>query len=119
MGHLCTLLRQLVATRVASDGTSAPTTMAYRRRPLGGHLPLGRKNRLCTSGAAARLASSPRQQPTQTPEEPQKAMGPSLFAGNNASSRLLGRQEIKGIIDAHYQTASHLWSQGVQAATCP
>ena len=68
----------LVATRAASGGTSVPTTMTCRRHSLGGHLPLGRENRLCTSGAAARLASSPRQQPTQTPEEPQKAMGPSL-----------------------------------------
>ena len=68
----------LVATRAASVGTSAPTTMARHRRPFGGRLPLGRKNRLCASGAAARLASSPRQQPTQTPEELQKAMGPSL-----------------------------------------
>ena len=118
-GALVYTVATLVATRAASGGTSVPTTMTYRRHSLGGHLPLGRKNRLCTSGAAARLASSPRQQPTQTPEEPQKAMGPSLFAGNNASSRLLGRQEIKGIIDAHYQTASHPWSQGVQAATCP
>ena len=62
----------LVATRAASGGTSAPTTMACRRRPLGGRLPLGRKNRLCTSGAAARLASSPRQQthtnPRRAPE---------------------------------------------------
>ena len=37
--------------------------------PLGGRLPLGRKNRLCAS-AAASLASLPRQQPMQTPEEP-------------------------------------------------
>ncbi len=118
-GALVYTVAPLVATRAASGGTSASTTMTCRRHSLGSHLPLGRKNRLCTSGAAARLASSPRQQPTQTPEEPQKAMGPSLFAGNNASSRLLGRQEIKGIIDAHYQTASHPWSQGVQAATCP
>ena len=65
----------LVATRAASGGTSVPTTMTCRRHSLGGHLPLGRKNRLCTSGAAASLASSPRQQPTQTPEELQKAMG--------------------------------------------
>ena len=77
-GALVYTVATLVATRTASGGTSAPTTMAYRRRPLGGHLPLGRKNRLCTSGAAARLASSPRQQPTQIPEELQKAMGPSL-----------------------------------------
>ena len=31
------------AMRVASGGTSAPTAMACRRRPLGGRLPLGRK----------------------------------------------------------------------------
>ena len=37
--------------------------------PLGGRLPLGRKNRLCAS-AAASLPSSSRQQPMQTPEEP-------------------------------------------------
>ena len=33
-------------------------------------LSLGREDRLCASGAAARLASSPRHQPTRTPEEP-------------------------------------------------
>ena len=44
--------------------------MMCRRRPLGGHLSLGWENGLCASTAAARLASSPRQQPTQTPEEP-------------------------------------------------
>ena len=38
--------------------------------PLGGRLSLGWENGLCVSTAAARLASSPRQQPTQTPEEP-------------------------------------------------
>ena len=59
-----------VATRVASGGTSAPTAMACRRRPLGGRLPPGRENGPCASGAAASLASSPRQQPTLTPEEP-------------------------------------------------
>ena len=32
-------------------------------------LSLGRKDGLCASGAAARLASSPRRQPTRTPEE--------------------------------------------------
>ena len=35
-------------------------------------LPLGREDRLCASGAAARLASSPRRQPTRTPEEHKK-----------------------------------------------
>ena len=60
----------LVATRVASGGTSAPTAMVCRRRPLGGRLPLGRENRPCASDAVARLAFSPRQQSTQTSEEP-------------------------------------------------
>ena len=77
-GALVYTVAPLVATRAASGGTSAPTTMTCRRRPFGGRLPLGRKNRLCASGAAARLVSSPRQQPTQTPEELRKAMGPSL-----------------------------------------
>ena len=58
-----------VATRAASGGTSSSTAMVCRRRPIGGRLPLGRENGLCAS-AAARLASSPKQQPTQTPEEP-------------------------------------------------
>ena len=58
-----------VATRAASGGTSAPTAMACRRRPLGGRLPLGQENMLCVSDAAASLASSPRQQPTQAPGE--------------------------------------------------
>ena len=80
LGHLCTLLRRegrtscdargvRVAMRAAPGGTSAPTTMACWRRPLGGHLSPGRENRSCASGAAASLASSPRRQPTQTPEE--------------------------------------------------
>ena len=58
-----------VATRAASGSTSSSTAMVCRRRPLGDRLPLGRENGLCAS-AAARLASSPRQQTTQTPEEP-------------------------------------------------
>ena len=61
-GHLCTLLHP----RAVSGGTSASTAMVCRRRPLGGHLSLGWENGLCASTAAARLASSPRQQPTQT-----------------------------------------------------
>ena len=35
-------------------------------------LSLGREDRLCASGAAARLASSPRRQPARTPEEHKK-----------------------------------------------
>ena len=61
-----------VATRAASGGTSAPTTMVRRRCLLGGRLSHGREDRIRVSGAAAGLASSPRQQPTQTPEEPNK-----------------------------------------------
>ena|GEM_PF-2603211 len=68
--HCCDARVARVATRAASGGTSAPTTMACRRRPLGGRLPLGRENGLCASGAAARLASSSRYQLTLTPEEP-------------------------------------------------
>ena len=56
------------ATRATSGGTSAPTTMACRRRPLGGHLPLGREDRLCVSGAIARLASSRDVNPHESPK---------------------------------------------------
>ena len=56
--------------RITSGGTSTSTTMACRRRPLAGRLSLGREDRLCASGAAVRLASSPRQQPTQILDEP-------------------------------------------------
>ena len=99
LGHLCTLLRRCgqawgyksvhrsekmtsrsrfgafvytAATRAASGGTSAPTTMVRRRYLLGGRLSHGREDRIRVSGVAAGLASSPRQQPTQTPEEPNK-----------------------------------------------
>ena len=61
-----------VATRAASGGTSAPTTMVCRRYLLGGRLSHGREDRIRVSGVAAGLASSPRQQPTQPPEEPNK-----------------------------------------------
>ena len=59
-----------VAPRAASGGTSTSTTMACRWRPLAGRFSLGREDRLCASGAAVRLASSPRQQPTQIPDGP-------------------------------------------------
>ena len=59
-----------VAMRVASGDTSTPTAMACRQRPSVARLSPGRENRLCASGAAARLAFSLRCQPTQTPEEP-------------------------------------------------
>ena len=61
-----------VATRAASGGTSASTTMVCRQCLLGGRLSHGREDRIRVSGAAAGLASSPRQQPTQTPEKPNK-----------------------------------------------
>ena len=66
--HCCDARVARVAMRAAPGGTSAPTTMECRRRPLGGRLSPGRENRSCASGAAASLASSPRRQPTQTPE---------------------------------------------------
>ena len=96
-GHSCTLLRRCgrpwrcrsvhrsaktaprsrfgafvytVATRAASGGTSTPAAMVCRQRPSVTRLSPGRENRLCASGAAARLAFSLRCQPTQTPEEP-------------------------------------------------
>ena len=47
--------------RITSGGTSTSTTMACRWRPLAGRLSPGREDRLCASGAAVRLASSPRQ----------------------------------------------------------
>ena len=56
--------------RVASGDTSTPTAMACRQRPSVARLSPGRENRLCASGAAARLAFSLRCQPTQTSEEP-------------------------------------------------
>ena len=65
LGHLCTLLRRELR-RVAR--APQPPWRAGSA-PSVARLSLGRENRLCASGAA-RLASSPRQQPTQTPEEP-------------------------------------------------
>jgi len=73
--HCCDARVTRIATRVASGGTSAPTTMTCRRHSLGGHLPLGRENRLCTSGAAARLASSPRQQTHTNPRRAPESNG--------------------------------------------
>ena len=97
LGHSCTLLRRCgrpwrcrsvhrlaktaprirfgsfvytVAMRAASGDTSTPTAMACRQRPSVARLSPGRENRLCASGAAARLAFSLRCQPTQNPEEP-------------------------------------------------
>ena len=66
--------------------------------PLGGRLSLGWENGLCVSTAAARLASSPRQQPTQTPDfghirtpatssdVPGPSRGPSLRMPSQATS---------------------------------
>ena len=45
-GALVYTVAPLVATRAASGGTSAPTTMARRWHPLGDRLPLGRKKQL-------------------------------------------------------------------------
>ena len=85
-----------VATRAASGGTSAPTTMVCRRYLLGGRLSHGREDRIRVSGVAAGLASSPRQQPTQTPEEPNKCARQGLGLTRlprQLATRLLPRGE--------------------------
>ncbi len=88
-----------VATRAASGGTSASTTMVCRRYLLGGRLSHGREDRIRVSGVAAGLASSPRQQPTQTPEEPNKCARQGLGLTRlprRLATRLLprGRQHL-------------------------
>ena len=55
-----------VVTRAASGSTSASTTMVRQRRPLGSRLSLGREGRPHASNGA-KLVSSPKRQPTQTP----------------------------------------------------
>ena len=68
-----------VATRVAIRIATRAACVRWHERlsrhgvpaaPPRWPLSLGREDRLCASGAAARLASSPRRQPTRTPEEP-------------------------------------------------
>ena len=72
-GHLCTLLRR--ESRYESRRELRQVAQAPQPPWRAGGAPslalsLGREDRLCASGAAARLASSPRRQPTRTPEEP-------------------------------------------------
>ena len=99
LGHLCTLLRlaRIVratvvtqeCTQIGENGLSElfwgicvhccdASCVRWHERlnhhgvpaaPPRWPLPLGREDRLCASGAVARLASSPRRQPTRTPEE--------------------------------------------------
>ena len=67
-----------VATRVAIRICDASCVRWHERlshhgvpaAPPRWPLPLGREDRFCASGAAARLASSLRRQPIRTPEEP-------------------------------------------------
>ena len=68
-----------VATRVAIRIATRAACVRWHERlsrygvpaaPPRWPLSLGREDRLCASGAAVRLASSPRQQPTQIPDEP-------------------------------------------------
>ena len=73
LGHLCTLLRR--ESRYESRRELRQVARAPQPPWRAGGAPslalsLGREDRLCASGAAARLASSPRRQPTRTPEEP-------------------------------------------------
>ena len=126
-GHLCTLLHP----RAVSGGTSASTAMVCRRRPIGGRLSLGWENGLCASTAAARLASSPRQQPTQTPDfghirtpatssdVPGPSRGPS---GCPRGQRLTGpastsARRIPGSISAGQGCLSHLPAVGLSGST--
>ena len=71
LGRLCTLLRRELYDASCVGWHERPNRHGVPAAPpLDGHLSLGREGRLYASGAAARLASSPRRQPTQTPEEP-------------------------------------------------
>ena len=71
LGRLCTLLRHELCDASRVGWHERPNRHGVPAAPpLGGHLSLGREGRLYASGAIARLASSPRRQPTQTPEEP-------------------------------------------------
>ena len=75
LGHLCTLLRRELrrvarAPQLPWCAGSAPSVPC---------LSPSRENRLCASGAAARLAFSPGRQPTQTPEEPVLPTDLALF----------------------------------------
>ena len=77
LGHLCTLLRR--ESRYESRRELRQVAQAPQPPRRAGGAPslalsFGREDRLCASGAAARLASSPKRQPTRTPEEPE--MGP-------------------------------------------
>ena len=56
----------------------------------------GREDRLCASGAAARLASSPRCQPTRTPEEPSF---PAPTRRKPAPARQAGDREFVACLD--------------------
>ena len=77
LGHLCTLLRRELRRESRYESRRELRQVARAPQPpwrAGGAprwpLSLDREDRLRASGAAARLASSPRRQPTRTPEEP-------------------------------------------------
>ena len=98
LGHLCTLLRLARVMREAV-GTQECTQIGGNGllAPFWGicvHCCDSRGSR--TSGAAARLASLPKQQPTQTPEEPPMETG----------------QQVSGPIGArfgHFRLVGRLW----------
>ena len=74
LGHLCTLLGREGRASCNASCVRWHERLNYHGVPAAPPrwpLPLGREDGLCASGAAARLASSPRRQPTRTPEEPQ------------------------------------------------
>ena len=89
-GHSCTLLRR--ESRYESRRELRQVARAPQPPRRAGGTPrwppsLGREDRLCASGAAARSASSPRRQPTRTPEEPNVAPH-----SEKRSSRMMPRQ---------------------------
>ena len=105
--HCCDARGVRVAMRAAPTSTSAPTTMACRRRPLGGRLSPGRENRSCASGAAASSASSPRRQPTQTPE--------GLFQ----CKRTIGVMGMQAIVDLAQENGEMVTTAQVVEAGIP
>ena len=90
LGHSCTLLRRELR-RVAR--APQPPWRAGSA-PSVARLSPGRENRLCASGAAARLAFSLRCQPTQTPEEPSN-MSISRPSGAKATPRQSARALVR------------------------
>ena len=114
LGHLCTLLRRELrrvarAPQLPWCAGSAPSVPC---------LSPSRENRLCASGAAARLAFSPGRQPTQTPEEPVLLTDFALFCWLTrlcfAGSIILGRH-ICSETTSYIKWEVGLWTREVSS----